>query len=85
MSPIQPRPRRQDSPVDVAKTVQSRLDKSAYRILRTISFDFEHGSLILRGRLPSYFHKQLAQEAVREVEGVSQVINRIDVRPALSR
>ncbi len=46
---------------------------------RDVSCEFRHGVLLLRGRLPSYYQKQLAQEAVKELEGVLQVINNIKV------
>jgi osmotically-inducible protein OsmY len=41
--------------------------------------DYHEGALILRGDVPSYFLKQLAQEAVRGVEGVEEIVNRIQV------
>jgi hypothetical protein len=36
-------------------------------------------NLSLSGRLPSFYLKQLVQEAVRHVPGVQNVINQIDV------
>ena len=35
--------------------------------------------LSLHGRLPTYYLKQVAQAIAAEVEGVSSVVNRIDV------
>ena len=37
------------------------------------------GVLLLKGHLPNFYHKQLAQEAVAWVKGVSQVVNEIEV------
>jgi hypothetical protein len=37
--------------------------------------------LTLRGHLPSYYLKQLAQEAVADTPGVGRVENQIDVTP----
>ncbi len=34
---------------------------------------------MLRGRLNSFFHTQLAQEAVRNLEGVERVVNQIEI------
>jgi osmotically-inducible protein OsmY len=55
------------------------LQKSPYTAIRTVSCDFDHGVLLLRGRLNSYHQKQVAQEAVRDLEGVVQVVNQIEV------
>ena len=32
-----------------------------------------------RGQVPSFYHKQLAQEAIAEIESVDQVVNEIEV------
>jgi osmotically-inducible protein OsmY len=39
----------------------------------------EGRNLCLTGRLPTFYLKQLVQEAVRHVPGVQNVINQIDV------
>ena len=41
--------------------------------------EFHDGHLYLRGQVPSFFYKQLAQEAVADLEGVRQVVNEIEV------
>ena len=46
---------------------------------RSVSCEYRHGVLYLRGRLSRYYHKQLAQEAVARLEGVTQVVNEIEV------
>lgn len=38
-----------------------------------------HGVLLLKGRLSRFHHKQVAQEAVARVAGVTQVVNEIEV------
>ncbi len=49
----------------------------------------EQGILYLRGRLSSYYQKQLAQEAVSDLPGVIEIVNQAEVinlgfgRPAL--
>jgi osmotically-inducible protein OsmY len=57
------------------------LQKSPYTAIRTVSCVYDQGVLFLRGRLDSYHHKQAAQEAIRGLEGVVQVINQIEVAP----
>ena len=41
--------------------------------------EFDRGRLFLRGQVPSFDFKQLAQEAVAGIEGVRQVVNEIEV------
>jgi len=53
--------------------------KSLYYDVRRVLCEYDHGILFLRGRLPSFHQKQVAQEAVARVEGVTQVINEIEV------
>ena len=44
-----------------------------------VAIDHEGKTLFLTGRLPTFYLKQLVQEAVRHVPGVQQVRNLIDV------
>ena len=39
----------------------------------------DDGRLFLRGQVPSFFYKQLAQEAVQSIAGVGQILNEIEV------
>jgi hypothetical protein len=45
----------------------------------TVRIEYRHDTLIITGRLPSFYLKQLLQEAVRQVGGVGKIDNRIDV------
>jgi osmotically-inducible protein OsmY len=65
----------------VCASVEGRLQRSSYRALRRIRCDFQgdSGVLHLRGSLPSYYLKQVAQELVGGVEGVLHVDNQISV------
>jgi hypothetical protein len=47
--------------------------------INDVSIDHDGRTLLLTGRLPTFYLKQLVQEAVRHVPGVSQVRNLIDV------
>ena len=53
--------------------------KSPYHDVRRVLCEYDHGILFLRGRLPSFHQKQVAQEAVARVKGVTQVVNGIEV------
>lgn len=50
---------------------------------RSVRCDSVDGTVTLRGSVRSYFEKQMAQEAVRRVEGIRLVSNHLEVRPAL--
>jgi hypothetical protein len=56
------------------------LRSSRYSALKHVSCDYRGGVLVLRGRLPTYYLKQMAQEVVaRQVKGVGRLENRIEV------
>lgn len=64
----------------VEKDARRRLTRSSYRSVRDVACEYHEGILVLRGHVSSFFLKQLAQEAVREVAGVDKVVNVIEVR-----
>jgi len=55
------------------------LCKSPYHDVTRVTCEYDRGTLFLRGRLPSFHQKQVAQEAVARVKGVTQVVNQIEV------
>ena len=55
------------------------LHSSPYLVLKNISCDYLDGVLILRGCLPSYYLKQLAQEAITDLDEVDRIENQIQV------
>ena len=64
---------------EIAEIAQQVLRQSSYFELRDVSCDFSGGILTLRGRVPSYHLKQLAQASVADVPGVVEVHNRVEV------
>jgi osmotically-inducible protein OsmY len=71
---------------EISEIAQQVLRRSSYFELRDVSCDFSGGILTLRGRVPSYHLKQLAQATVADVPGVVEVHNRVEVvSPAPSR
>jgi osmotically-inducible protein OsmY len=63
----------------VAGEAQDRLRRDSRVPSQRLSCEYRHGVLRLRGRLSSYYHKQVAQEAVKGVQGVAEVVNEIEV------
>jgi hypothetical protein len=61
--------------------VRERLDIHPLFYGRTSLFAIEmvDDTIILSGRLPSFYLKQLLQEAVRGVPGVTSIDNQVDV------
>ncbi len=57
----------------------ARLRKAAYPEVRRLVCEFHEGMLCLRGRVPSYFLKQVAQTAVMEMDGVDEIHNQLEV------
>ena len=63
----------------IAVAAKERLQHSSYSSLRDIFCECDDGVLVLRGQVPSFFEKQLAQEAVFKLDGVTQVVNQVEV------
>jgi hypothetical protein len=60
----------------IVQAAKARLRTVPYPTIQTLSCECdEQGVLLLRGRLPSFYEKQLAQEAVARLPGVTQVVN----------
>ena len=58
---------------------QNLLERSNYLALRRLQCEFREGKLVLTGRVPTYYLKQVAQTLVRHVPNVRRIDNRIDV------
>ena len=74
----------QDRSQEFAESARDCLQKSLYYPIRSVSCECHLGVLFLRGPLPTFYLKQLAQEAVARVKGVSQVINETVVGTAVT-
>jgi osmotically-inducible protein OsmY len=46
---------------------------------RQVHFKTEDGKVTLGGSVKSYFEKQMAQEALRNIDGVEQIENNLEV------
>ena len=46
---------------------------------KQLRFETEKGRVTLRGMVRTYFQKQMAQEAIRHVEGVDEISNELEV------
>ena len=46
---------------------------------REVTFHYSNGVLTMRGRLPSFYLKQVLQTLLRDLDGVNQINNEVDV------
>ena len=64
-------------------TLNQRIDDaiqaSPHLQRRQLSVHQEAGRVILRGQVPSYFQKQIAQETIKHIEGVESIENELVV------
>lgn len=69
-----------EAPPSVVEERATRLlRQAAYAPVTTLHCDFHDGVLTVRGRVPSFHLKQVAQSLLRDVEGVGVIDNRVDV------
>lgn len=67
---------------DALTDALGRLQTAPYLPIRKTICDCEHGVLTLHGEVDSYYQKQVAQELVRNIDGIRQVVNDIEVNTA---
>ncbi len=59
--------------------VETALESSPFISPRTLRVEASEGRVTLRGKVGSYFQKQMAQEAIRRIDGVQRVDNHLEV------
>ena len=66
---------------EVIRDARLALEQNAYFRGRghCIQMEEAEGRLVLRGRLPTFYLKQILQTVLRDVEGVQQIENRVSV------
>ena len=64
---------------DVADDIQRAIRTSGYAALYRLDVDFQAGVATLRGRVPSWYLRQMAQMLVRRVPGVEQLVDCLEV------
>jgi hypothetical protein len=64
---------------DPACQAELLLARSGYPVLDRVRCDYNDGVLLMRGQVPSYYLKQIAQETVADLDGVQLVRNELEV------
>ena len=71
---------RTSSSHELARAARKRLKSTSYLGIRGLSCECDdRGVLYLRGRLSSYYQKQLAQEAAADLPGIAEIVNQAEV------
>jgi hypothetical protein len=68
-----------DPGTDIARVAERRLHDHTYPALRNVSCENRDGTLILHGRVPTYYLKQIAQELIFRMQEIQHIDNRIVV------
>ncbi len=63
----------------LAAEVSAALARHPYFRLRPLAVEAEEGLVVLNGVVATYYHKQVAQEMIRKIDGVEAVENRLHV------
>ncbi len=63
--------------------ILSAIERNPYLKRRKLRFETQDGRVVLRGTVSSYYHKQMAQEVLRRLEGVDAIENHLEVKWAL--
>jgi osmotically-inducible protein OsmY len=66
-----------DVPLD--HRVLTALECNPYIGRRNLSFETERGRVTLKGVVETYYQKQMAQEAIRHIDGVHEIANEVEV------
>ncbi|MEQ1827248.1 MAG: BON domain-containing protein [Pirellula sp.] len=59
--------------------IDSVIRTNPYGIRRHVFLENSHGKIILRGKVDSFYQKQMVQESLRGIDGVPQISNQIEV------
>ena len=66
-----------DMPLD--HRILNALEQNPHVGRRNLRFETQQGRVTLRGVVGTYYQKQMAQEAVRGVDGVEEIANELEV------
>lgn len=68
-----------DTDHSLADVVHSTLARSPYFAGGNVRVELDDDNVVLRGIVRTYYQKQIAQESVRCIEGVGQIVNELEV------
>lgn len=62
------------------KKIRAAINANPYLAGRQLRFEAANGRIVLRGVVASWFQKQMAQEALRDVAGTAEINNELVVQ-----
>ncbi|MEX2173517.1 MAG: BON domain-containing protein [Pirellulaceae bacterium] len=65
--------------LSLAERVEGAIVANPYFSARHLRFEAAEGRVVLQGMVRTYFQKQMAQEIVRRIEGVTEIDNCLEV------
>lgn len=68
-----------------AASVESLLHESPYLALRKIKCEFDGESIFLRGRVPTFYTKQVAFTLIEKLDPTVEIVDQIEVVPPKPR
>jgi osmotically-inducible protein OsmY len=63
----------------LATRISSIIREHPHLKRRNLRFETQEGRVVLRGTVGTYYQKQMAQEALRRLEGVERIENQLEV------
>ncbi len=69
----------EDFHCELLQRVRGFLHQRGYAPHRTLEISVELGVVVVQGRVPSYYLRQIAVECIKRVAGVTRVFDRIEV------
>lgn len=67
----------------LATVARQRLHSSRYALLKLVECEQKNGVIVIRGTVSSYFLKQIAQEQLRSIQGMTHIVNELVVQKEL--
>lgn len=77
-APSSPSPQQLDA-IALVQRLDSAINGNPHLSGHQVFCSEEGGTVILQGRVRSYYQKQMAQEALRNLEGVERIVNDLQV------
>jgi osmotically-inducible protein OsmY len=65
--------------LSLADRIEQAFKASGYLVLRTLAIAVHGQNVVLQGRVPSYYMKQLAQAIALKIPGVQELCNEVKV------
>ena len=71
--------------IDLPTRVRNTLERSPHFLGRRLKVEMNGDDVTLTGFVETYYQKQLSQESLRDIDGVGQIRNELEVQTFSSR